>query len=79
MSPSRERQVTASFVALADSLVDGFDVVDLLTGLTQSCAQILDIASAGLVLADQSRVLHVVAASCEANCSLVIYNERMHA
>lgn len=73
MSPSRERQVTASFVALADSLVDGFDVVDLLTGLTQSCAQILDIASAGLLLADQSRVLHVAAASCEATRDLELF------
>ena len=73
MSPSRERQVTASFVALADSLVDGFDVVDLLIGLTQSCAQILDIASAGLLLADQRRVLHVVAASSEATRDLELF------
>lgn len=73
MSPSREREVTASFVALADSLVDGFDVVDLLIGLTQTCAQLLDIASAGLLLADQRRVLHVVAASSEGTRDLELF------
>lgn len=73
MSPSREREVTESFVSLADSLVDGFDVVDLLIGLTQSCAQLLDIASAGLLLADQRRVLHVIAASSEATRDLELF------
>ncbi len=73
MSPSREREVTESFVALADSLVDGFDVVDLLIGLTQTCAQLLDIGSAGLLLADQRQVLHVVAASSEATRDLELF------
>lgn len=73
MSPSREREVTESFVSLADSLVDGFDVVDLLIGLTQTCAQLLDIGSAGLLLADQRQVLHVVAASSEATRDLELF------
>lgn len=73
MSPSREREVTESFVALADSLVDGVDIVDLLIGLTQTCAQLLDIASAGLLLADRHGVLHVVAASSEATRDLELF------
>ena len=73
MSPGREREVTASFVALANSLVDGSDVVDLLIGLTEDCARLLDIASAGLLLADQRQVLHVVAASSEATRDLELF------
>lgn len=65
MSADRERGVTRAFVSLANSLVDGFDVVDLLDGLTTDCARLLDVESAGLLLADARGVLHVVAASTE--------------
>ena len=41
------------------------DPVDLLTGLTADCARLLDVASAGLLLADRRGVLHVLAASSE--------------
>lgn len=61
----RERTVTAAFVAIADSLVDGYDIVDLYSGLTADCAHVLDIASAGLLLADPAGVLQVVGASSE--------------
>jgi hypothetical protein len=54
-------------------LVDGFDVVDLLTGLTTDCARLLDIASAGLLLADSQGVLHVVAASTEGTRNLELF------
>lgn len=73
MSADRERQVTQAFVSLANSLVDGFDVVDLLSGLTTDCARLLDIASAGLLLADRRDVLHVVAASSEATRNLELF------
>ncbi len=66
MSPEdREREITEAFVSLATSLATGYDVVDLLTNLTGECARLLDIASAGLLLADQHRTLHVLAASSE--------------
>lgn len=65
MSADRERQVTQAFVAVANSLVDTFDVVDLLSGLTTECVRLLDVSSAGLLLADRRQVLHVVAASSE--------------
>lgn len=65
MSDARERSVTDAFVSLANSLAGPFDVVDLLNTLTERCAALLDIASAGLLLADRRGVLHVVAASSE--------------
>ncbi|MDX6218067.1 MAG: hypothetical protein QOG99_3651 [Frankiales bacterium] len=62
---SRERQVTEAFVSLARSLAAGYDVVDLLSGLVRNCVDILDVGSAGILLADGNGVLHVVAASSE--------------
>lgn len=73
MSVDRERGVTQAFVSLANSLVDGFDVVDLLSGLTADCAKLLDVASAGLLLADGRGVLHVMAASSERTRNLEVF------
>ena len=73
MTVDREREVTQAFVSLANSLVDGFDVVELLSRLTADCARLLDIASAGVLLADPRRVLHVVAASSEATRNLELF------
>lgn len=61
----REKQVTEAFVAIATTLARGYDVVEMLNGLTGDCARLLDIASAGLLLADRRGVLHVLAASSE--------------
>lgn len=73
MGDSREHAVTAAFVSISNSLVDGFDVVDLMSGVTSDCATLLDIDSAGLLLADPRRVLHVVAASSERTRSLELF------
>lgn len=73
MTESRERDVTAAFVRLASSLVRGYDVVDLLSELTADCAHLLGIASAGLLLADERGVLHVVAASSERTRQLELF------
>jgi GAF domain-containing protein len=69
----REQSVTDAFVSIASNLVDGFDVVELLSGLTTDCARLLDIASAGLLLADAHGVLHVVAASSERTHNLELF------
>jgi GAF domain-containing protein len=61
----RERQVTQAFVALADTLVDDYDVADLLHTLVQQCVQLLDVAAAGLTLADERGDLQVLASSTE--------------
>lgn len=73
MTGSRERDVTQAFVELASSLANGYDVVELLSGLTADCAKLLDIASAGLLLADGRGVLHVMAASSERTRQLEVF------
>ena len=73
MTNDRERAVSTAFVALSSSLVDGGDIVDLLTELTSDCARLLDIASAGLLLADRRGALHVVAASSERTRNLELF------
>ena len=73
MNNNREHGVTEAFVRLANSLVGEFDVIELLSGLTSECAQLLDIASAGLLLADEREVLHVVAASSETTRLLEVF------
>lgn len=73
MNGDRERRISAAFVSIANSLAEGYDAVDLFDGLTQGCAHVLDIASAGLLLADGSGVLHLVAASSEATRDLEMF------
>jgi GAF domain-containing protein len=73
MSADREHRVTQAFVSLARSLADGVDPVDLLSGLAQDATRLLGVASTGILLADQRRVLHVVAASSEATRALEVY------
>lgn len=65
MTTDRERDIITAFVTLSTSLAEGFDVVDLLTGLTMDCARLLDVASAGLLLADGRGTLHLLAASSQ--------------
>jgi transcriptional regulator with GAF, ATPase, and Fis domain len=73
MTEDREREVAGAFVSLASSLATGYDVVDLLNSLTAECARLLDVASAGLLLADSLGVLHVLAASSEHTRQLELF------
>lgn len=61
----REDDVVAAFVAMAGGLAAGDDVTELLGTLASECARLLDVAHAGLLLADRHGALHVVAASSE--------------
>ncbi len=63
---SRESLLTRTFVQLADTLVDDFDVIDLLTTLARRCPEVLDVSAAGLMLANPDGNLCVVASSSEA-------------
>ena len=72
MRDARERDVIRAFLDLSNDLVDGYDMVDLLTQLTSNCARLLDVASAGLLLADSRGVLHLIAASSERTHDLEI-------
>jgi hypothetical protein len=71
--PSREIKVLDAVVTLVDSLLDDFDVVDLLTGLTERCAELLDVAAAGFLLADTRGRLRLVAATSEAARELELF------
>ncbi len=61
----RETRVLDAVVSLVDTLLVDFDVVDLLTELTEHCADLLDVASAGFLLADARGQLHLMAATSE--------------
>lgn len=65
VSRTREAQLTATFVTLADTLVDDYDVVDLLHTLIDTCADLLDAAGAGLTLAAADGQLEVLASTSE--------------
>jgi GAF domain-containing protein len=63
---TREADVVRSLVEMADTLVDDYDVVDLLTGLTGRCVSLLGASAAGVMLAAPSGSLGLVASSSEA-------------
>ena len=62
----REESVSRAFVTLADTLVDEYDVIDLLDRLVGFCVELLSADAAGIVLGDARRELRAVAASDEA-------------
>lgn len=59
----RETRVLEAVVSLVDNVLDDFDVVDLLTELTERCADLLDIAAAAFLLADPLGQLRLLAAT----------------
>lgn len=59
----REAMLARTLVELADTLVADFDVVELLTLLTDRCVEVLDVAAAGLMLAAPEGELRVMASS----------------
>jgi GAF domain-containing protein len=69
----RETRVLDAVVTLVDSLLYDFDVVDLLTELTERCAQLLDIESAGFLLADPLQHLRLLAATSEQTRELELF------
>jgi transcriptional regulator with GAF, ATPase, and Fis domain len=60
-----QRLLSRTFVQLADSLVDEFDIVELLTLLSFRCVELFDSGAAGILLGRQRGSLEVVAASTE--------------
>ena len=63
--PPRERAVSQAFVALADTLVDDYDIIDLLDQLIAHSVTLLAADAAGIMLGDPHRQLRVVAASSD--------------
>jgi len=63
---TREADVVRALVEMADTLVDDYDVIDLLTGLTDRCVSLLDVSAAGVMLASPAGSLELAASSSEA-------------
>lgn len=61
-----ERLLIQTLVELTDTLVDDFDVVELLTLLTDRCVELLGVSAAGLMLVTPEGELRVVASSSQA-------------
>jgi len=62
---NREQRLADTFVELADTLIDDFDIIDFLQVLAVRCVELLDVEAAGIVLAGPGRTLMTVAASDE--------------
>ncbi len=62
---TREGTLARAMIELADTLVDDFDIVDLLTTLTNRCVEVLDIAAAGILLVDSGGDLRAMASSSD--------------
>jgi GAF domain-containing protein len=68
MSPvgsGREPLLSRAFVGLADTLVDDYDIIELLDRLVGYSVELLAAEAAGILLADSQRTLRVVASSRE--------------
>ena len=59
----RERLLAETFVALADTMVKDFDIVDFLSMLSARCVDLFDAGEAGLMLADAGGQMQLAASS----------------
>ncbi|MFD7339379.1 ANTAR domain-containing protein [Streptomyces violascens] len=55
---SREQHIARTFVELADTLVEDFDVIDFLHQMTVRCQELLDVTAAAVFLAHPGPHLH---------------------
>jgi len=65
VSAGREQLLSQTFVRLADTLTEEFDMIELLTVLGEGCVDLFVGAESSIVLGDAEGVLHLMAASSE--------------
>ena len=69
----RPQRLAQVFVELADTLVEEFDVVDLLQLLAERCIELLPADAAGLMLADERGNLHLMAYTADRMRSVELF------
>jgi GAF domain-containing protein len=62
---AREELLTDTFVRLADTMTDNYDVIDFLQVLAERCVDLLDTSAAGIMVADTDGRLRHAACSSE--------------
>jgi GAF domain-containing protein len=62
----REEDVVRALVEMADTLVEDYDVIEVLTALTDRCVKLLGVSAAGVMLAAPDGELRLAASSSEA-------------
>lgn len=70
---TRESQLIATLVELADNLVDEFDVIEVLTMLCNRCVETIDVDASGVMLVSPAGDLQYVASSSESMRVLELY------
>ncbi|WP_230208998.1 hypothetical protein [Nostocoides sp. HKS02] len=65
MSTISSERLAVTFVQVADTLVDDFDLIDFLTLLTERAAELAGSSASGLLLSDEHGHLQFMAASQE--------------
>ncbi|TFD57815.1 ANTAR domain-containing protein [Cryobacterium suzukii] len=73
---ARASLVSAAFMKLTDTLVGEYDVLDVLHTLVEACVEVLDATAAGLLLADPSGELQVVASTSEESYLVEVLQQR---
>ncbi len=69
----RESVLISTMVELADNLVDHFDVIDVLTMLSDRAVEVVEVDAAGVMLASPDGELQFVAASSESMTVLELF------
>ena len=62
---AREDRLVDTFVTLADTLIDNYDIIDFLQTLAERCVELVDVSAAGIMLADTKGELRHAACSNE--------------
>jgi len=70
---ARDAQLNRTFVEMADTLVNHFDVAELLHTLATRCVELFEVDAAGLMLADEHGTLRVVGSSNEQTRMLELF------
>jgi hypothetical protein len=60
---AREAEIVQALVDMADTLVDDYDIIDVLTVLTERTVDLLGVSAAGVMLVSPNGELRLVASS----------------